>query len=111
MSITHQETETVATRAWTEGRMVFVGLTDQRIVGFPANRFRRLRDASEPASGRPVRLPSRRIVLRKPGAVGNEPLPQSGVGDVLNVGAGADREHRCRAGRLPEGHVDRLHSQ
>jgi hypothetical protein len=47
MSITHQETETVATRAWTEGRIVFVELTDQRIVGFPANRFRRLRDASE----------------------------------------------------------------
>ena len=47
MSITHQETETVATRAWTEGRIVLVELTDQRIVGFPANRFRRLRDASE----------------------------------------------------------------
>ena len=47
MSITHQETETVATRAWTEGRIVFVELTDQRIVGFRANRFRRLRDASE----------------------------------------------------------------
>jgi hypothetical protein len=28
--------------------MVFVELTDQRNVGFPANRFRRLRDASEP---------------------------------------------------------------
>ena len=47
MSTTHQETEAVATRAWTEGRMVYVELTDQRIVGFPANRFRRLLDASE----------------------------------------------------------------
>jgi hypothetical protein len=47
MSTIHQETEAVATRAWTEGRMVYVELTDQRIVGFPANRFRRLRDASE----------------------------------------------------------------
>lgn len=47
MSITHQETEAVATRVWTEGRMVYVELTDQRIVGFPANRFLRLRDASE----------------------------------------------------------------
>ena len=28
--------------------MVFVELTDQRIVGFTANRFRRLQDASEP---------------------------------------------------------------
>ena len=48
MQSTHRKTEAVATRAWTEGRMVFVELTDQRIVGFPANRFRRLRDASEP---------------------------------------------------------------
>jgi len=47
MSTIHQEIEAVATRAWTEGRMVFVELTDQRIVGFPANRFRRLQDASE----------------------------------------------------------------
>ena len=28
--------------------MVFVELTDRRIVGFTANRFRRLQDASEP---------------------------------------------------------------
>jgi hypothetical protein len=48
MRSTHHETETVATRAWAEGRIVFFELTDQRIVGFPANRFRRLRDASEP---------------------------------------------------------------
>jgi hypothetical protein len=48
MSTIHQETEAVATKAWTEGRMVYVELTDQRIVGFPADRFRRLRDASEP---------------------------------------------------------------
>jgi hypothetical protein len=47
MSTIHQETEAMATRAWTEGRMVFVELTDQRIVGFPANRFRRLKEASE----------------------------------------------------------------
>ena len=32
--------------------MVFVELTDQRILGFPANRFCRLRDASEPQSAR-----------------------------------------------------------
>lgn len=48
MRSTHHKTEAVATRAWTEGRIVFFELTDQRIVGFPANRFRRLRDASEP---------------------------------------------------------------
>lgn len=42
-----QETEAVATRAWTEGRMVYVELTDQRVVGFPAHRFRRLKEASD----------------------------------------------------------------
>jgi hypothetical protein len=47
MSTIHQETEAVPTRAWTEGRMVYVELTDQRVVGFPANRFRRLGQASE----------------------------------------------------------------
>ena len=47
MSTIHQETESVATRVWTEGRIVYVELTDQRIIGFPANRFRRLKQASE----------------------------------------------------------------
>ena len=47
MSTIHQETEAVATRAWTEGRMVYVELTDQRVVGFPAHRFRRLKEASD----------------------------------------------------------------
>jgi hypothetical protein len=39
-------TEPAALRAWVENSMVFLELTDGRIVGFPANRFRRLRDAS-----------------------------------------------------------------
>ena len=39
-------TEPAALRVWVEGRMVFLELTDGRIVGFPASRFRRLRDAS-----------------------------------------------------------------
>jgi len=47
MSTIHQETEAVATRTWAEGRMVYVELTDQRVVGFPAHRFRRLKEASE----------------------------------------------------------------
>lgn len=37
----------LAERAWTVGRMVFVELTDGRQVGFPADRFRRLREASD----------------------------------------------------------------
>ena len=49
MSTIHQETEAVATKAWTDGRMVYVELTDQRVVGFPAHRVFRLKEASEAA--------------------------------------------------------------
>jgi hypothetical protein len=37
--------EPAAMRVWVEGRMVFIELTDGRIIGFPAGRFTRLRDA------------------------------------------------------------------
>jgi len=40
-------TEPAALRVWVEGRMVFLELTDGRIVGFPANRFRRLKEATD----------------------------------------------------------------
>ena len=39
--------EVLALRAWIEGRNVFVELHDGRILGFPAERFRRLREASD----------------------------------------------------------------
>ena len=39
--------EVLALRAWVEGRTVFIELHDGRIFGFPAARFRRLRDASD----------------------------------------------------------------
>ncbi len=42
-----QLTEALAVRAWSEGRMIFLELTDGRIFGFPADRFMRLRDASD----------------------------------------------------------------
>lgn len=38
--------EPTATRAWAEGRMVYVELTDGRVVGFPADRFRILKQAT-----------------------------------------------------------------
>ena len=41
------DTEPMAMRAWAEGRTIFLELTDGRIFGFPAARFRLLRDASE----------------------------------------------------------------
>ena len=40
-------TEPAALRAWVEGRMVFLELSDGRIVGFPASRFKRLKGASD----------------------------------------------------------------
>ena len=36
-----------ALRAWAEGRMIYLELTDGRIVGFPADRFKILRAAPE----------------------------------------------------------------
>jgi hypothetical protein len=39
--------EPTAVRAWAERRTVFVELTDGRLVGFPASRFRRLKAATD----------------------------------------------------------------
>jgi hypothetical protein len=39
--------EPAAIRAWAEKRMIFIELTDGRIIGFPANRFKLLAEASE----------------------------------------------------------------
>jgi len=39
--------EPVALRAWAEKRMIYVELTDGRIIGFPADRFRILKKASD----------------------------------------------------------------
>ena len=40
------EVEPAAVRAWSEGRTVFVELSDGRTVGFPADRFRILKAAT-----------------------------------------------------------------
>nr|VFK53014.1 MAG: Protein of unknown function (DUF2442) [Candidatus Kentron sp. TUN] len=47
MNTTISEVEPVAIRAWTEKRLIYVELTDGRIVAFPADRFRILSRASE----------------------------------------------------------------
>jgi hypothetical protein len=39
--------EPLATKTWVENRHVYIQLTDQRIFGFPANRFKRLKEASD----------------------------------------------------------------
>lgn len=47
MNTTVIESEPCALRAWAEGRMIFLELADGRIIGFPADRFRILKAASE----------------------------------------------------------------
>lgn len=47
MSTEIASVEASALRAWVEGRRVFVELTDERVVSFPASRFRRLKDAPD----------------------------------------------------------------
>lgn len=49
MSSMETKIEASATRAWVDGRMVFVELTDGRQIGFPADRFRILSQASDEA--------------------------------------------------------------
>ena len=39
-------TEPTAIRAWAEGGMIFIELTDERIIGFPADRFKILKNAT-----------------------------------------------------------------
>ena len=39
--------EPTAIRAWAENRTIYVELTDGRIIGFPANRFRLLKNATD----------------------------------------------------------------
>ena len=42
-----QITKATAIKAWVENRIVFIELTDGRIIGFPADRFKLLKSASE----------------------------------------------------------------
>lgn len=47
MNITTYEIEPVAVRAWAEKRMIYLELTDGRLMGFPADRFQILSQASD----------------------------------------------------------------
>ena len=42
-----ETTEPTAIRAWTEGRTIYIELTDSRIIGFPADRFKLLSKATD----------------------------------------------------------------
>jgi hypothetical protein len=41
------EVEPTAIKVWTKDRTIFIELTDRRIIGFPADRFKLLKDATE----------------------------------------------------------------
>ncbi|MBZ0201464.1 MAG: DUF2442 domain-containing protein [Ignavibacteria bacterium] len=47
-TIVEKETkvEPIATKVWVENRTVFIELTDRRTVGFPADRFKILKNAT-----------------------------------------------------------------
>jgi hypothetical protein len=45
----NETVEPTAIRAWAEKRTVYIELTDGRIIGFPASRFKILASASEEA--------------------------------------------------------------
>jgi len=47
MNTAAANSEPIAVRAWVEDRRVFIELSDERIIAFPASRFRRLKDAPE----------------------------------------------------------------
>ena len=47
LAVEKEITEPAAIRAWVEKRMIYIELTDGRIIGFPANRFKLLANASE----------------------------------------------------------------
>ena len=43
---TNIETDAIAQKVWVEDRMVYLELTDSRIIAFPADRFKILKQAS-----------------------------------------------------------------
>ncbi len=47
MSSTHDDADAKGVRVWVDGRTVWIALEDGRTVGFPADRFQLLRDATE----------------------------------------------------------------
>ena len=44
---TSQPVEPVAIKAWAHARTIFIELTDGRTIGFPADRFKILKNASD----------------------------------------------------------------
>jgi len=47
LAMRNESVEPAAIRAWTEKRIIYIELTDGRIIGFPASRFKLLAAAPE----------------------------------------------------------------
>ncbi len=47
MNSTEVNNEPYALQAWVKARMIYIKLNDGRIIGFPADRFKKLKKASE----------------------------------------------------------------
>ena len=63
MSSTHDDADAKGVRVWVDGRTVWIALEDGRIVGFPADRFHLLRDATEESLAK-VKIEARGKALR-----------------------------------------------
>ncbi len=46
-AIKESNTEPAAIRTWVDGRLIYIELTDGRIIGFPADRFKLLSQATD----------------------------------------------------------------
>ena len=66
MSTSHSAsaTEARAIRVWVDGRTVWIALEDGRTVGFPADKFRLLRDDATEESLAKVKIEQRGKALR-----------------------------------------------
>ena len=47
IAIKENNSEPAAIRTWVDGRLIYLELTDGRIIGFPADRFRLLSQATD----------------------------------------------------------------
>ena len=47
ITINNSLSEPVAMDVWVKERMIYIHLTDGRIIGFPASRFKLLKDATD----------------------------------------------------------------
>lgn len=100
---TATSTEPAAVRVWVEGRTIFVELTDGRLIGFPADRFRILQRATDEQlqevtlrlDGYALRWESPDEDITVPGIVaGRFQLPYEPTGGSRQQATGESRKNR-----------------